>query len=188
MVNVSSPMEPILILILISLISMCLIAVFGVIPPVLVGFFAYLQGKRGLDVAIHSRNVAYERLDDIMADVDSFSFRLDEMVAMLKEKPAIKMPVIRISDEELDRISSKIQIHIPEEEIDKLRKSVINGVKGSIGNLIGQVNSTVEGEVRELATDIQDNMTDEERSAMVVANFKNTLWKKAQSYLNTIAE
>jgi len=127
-------------------------AFFGVVPPLIVGWFSFHQGKRGYDEAIESRDAAFSRLDDIQHE-------------LLKKPtmPAIKIPVIKI----------------PDEEIEKLRKSLIQGVKGSIGGLMSGQSKMVNGEIQQLSDDIQANMTDEEKEALMISKFKNAMFQKA---------
>ena len=93
-----------------------LVVFFGIVPPVLVGIWAYLQGKKGYDEACDSRDVAMLKLDVVMKKLDSIKV----------EVPPVTLPPFP----EIPPVT------IPDEVIDKMTGKIMAAIKGTYGSLI----------------------------------------------------
>ena len=78
----SSPME--------SFIFLIWIAVWGIIPPVIVYYCGYLQGRKGYKEVVASRDAAMKRLDDVENLLKSFK------------------PVVEVPDEVVRKLTKSI--------------------------------------------------------------------------------
>ena len=55
------------------------IVIFGLIPPIAVGWFSFRQGKKGYEEAVHSRDVAFQTLDSMNVKMEDAFKKLDEL-------------------------------------------------------------------------------------------------------------
>ena len=72
---------------LLALVTLGLIwtALWGILPPVVVGWYAYKQGKRGREEALKMRDDAYARIDAVVADLKAHT---DIAAALYRVDPA----------------------------------------------------------------------------------------------------
>ena len=156
-------------------------AFFGVIPPLIVGWFSFNQGKRGYLTAVKSRDAAFEKLDIMSNSLDP----INEHLGLIHDS----MTVLESLKEDVKDIkllgSQKVDLIIPDEVLEKFRKSVIAGVKGSIGGMFSGQSKMVDAEIQELSEDIQNNMTDEEKEKLMIDQFKNAMFSKAMDWIKS---
>ena len=62
-----------------DLIIPLLIVVFGLLPPIAVGYFSYRQGRKGYNEAIESRDIALAGLNNIEIKVSDVINKLDAL-------------------------------------------------------------------------------------------------------------
>ena len=122
-------------------IAYILIALFGVLPPAVVGWWAYQQGKKGREDAYKMRDEAVHQVELLRVAIP----KVDDIIKALPPYPVIPpFPVVPTVD---DIIKALPPVKIPEDEMVKIRESLSQSIRGTIGNLIKEAGRGVkEGE------------------------------------------
>ena len=132
------------------------IVIFGLIPPIAVGWFSYRQGKRGYNEAIKSRDEAMKTLDNVMDKLmqfDNWQIRVEKQLESIPRK-------------------------------EELLNSVQKSVQGTYGRLIRSAHEEMEANLDGAAEQIADKIPQEQKMAMIGQRMQYAIMDKVMGFLS----
>jgi len=132
------------------------IVIFGLIPPIAVGWFSYRQGKRGYNEAIKSRDDAMVLLEQVRKQLQFANNDLELIKSYLKELPDSRTL------------------------LDKIQKSV----QGTYGRLIRSAHEEMEANLDGAAEQIADKIPQEQKMAMIGQRMQSAIMDKVMGFLS----
>jgi len=124
------------------------IAMWGLLPPIAVGYYSYRQGKKGYDIAISSRDSAMKVLKDVGGQVAEMQKRLqalpDEKTLLDKIQKSVSGSYGRLirsakeaAEGEMDELAEDMMKQLtPEEMQAQMGQRFIAGVQNKVMGLL----------------------------------------------------
>ena len=141
------------------------IVIFGLVPPVVVGWWSFRQGKKGYNEAVSSRDAAFKSLDELKDELKP----VHEHLCLIHDS----MTVLEGSYEEVKKLPSK------EELLNAIQKSV----QGSYGQLLKGAKSEMEANLEGAAENIADKIPQEQKMAMIGQRMQSAIMEKVMGFL-----
>jgi hypothetical protein len=106
-----------------------LVIIMGVIPPILVGYWAYRQGLKGRQEAMTLRDEAIEQVEDMRDQYILISADLRKAIDAIKIPEIPPYPSVPTVDE---IVAALPPVRIPEDQLESIKASI----KGILGNFV----------------------------------------------------
>ena len=126
-----------------------LIVIFGLFPPMLVGYWSYKQGRKGYNEAINSR-------DDAMVSLNAMADRILKLEERLQT----------------------VEVVIPEKQMKIILDKIQKSIQGSWGSVIKTGTRVANKELDELAEDLAEQVPPEQKQQMMANKIQNALIAK----------
>lgn len=165
--------------------------IFGVIPPILVGWFSYRMGTKGRKDAMKLRDEALEQVSNMR------DFIRNEMTIQLQtvrsrvshDTGLLRKSIIAEMDESLDILKESIpaeiqkagiSVNIPEisissEMIEDMKTSIVKAIYGSYGNLIKGALSAADGQMKGIAGEMGEELTPEQQQELIAKRVQSSI-------------
>ena len=135
------------------------IVIFVLVPPVVVGWWSFRQGKKGYNEAVSSRDAAFKRLDEIVESFEAYEVKLNNVQA--------------------DIINMKAIVPKKDELLNQIQKSV----QGTYGQLLKGAKSEMEANLDGAAEQIADKIPQEQKMAMLGQRMQSAIMEKVMGFL-----